>query len=110
MRRYLCLLIVLLALTSVACPPAPKDDPIKKDNVKTEDKKPVAPASLNDLKKRIDAALEHVRDRNLLVKHGFWTIFHAILGTGLEKTMLTDPMTDEKFNAMDYICEGGEIK
>jgi len=113
MRRCLGLLVVLLSLTSVGCPPTPKDDPSKKDNVQVGDKKPPEPFEPDRLKTRVEAALQDVRDRDLLTTHAFWTVFHGILGTGLEKTMLTDstdPKTKKKVNAIDYICDGGEIR
>lgn len=110
MRRYLAILVVLLALTSVGCPPTPKDDPLKKDNVKVGDKKPPESLEPDQLKTRVEAALQDVRERDLLTTHAFWTVFHGILGTGLEKTMLTDPETKKTVNAIDYICKGGKIR
>ncbi len=110
MRRYFSLLIVLLSLTAIACPPAPpKDDAVKKDDGKVVDKTPL-PESLDHLKTRVEAALQQVRDRDLLTTHAFWTVFHGILGTGLEKTTLTDPETKKRINAIDYICAGGEVR
>ncbi len=108
MRRYLGFCIVILAFSSIACPPAPKDDPIKKDDVKAAVNLP-PPDNVAQLRPRIEGALEQVRSRDLMAKHGFWTVFHGILGTGLEKTMLKDPKTNEKVSAIDYICKGGEL-
>lgn len=111
MRRLFCLMIALLSLTAIACPPAPpKDDSVKKDNGKVDDKPSPPPESLEHLKTRVEAALQQVRDRDLLTTHAFWTVFHGILGTGLEKTTLTDPESKKKVNAIDYICAGGEIR
>ncbi len=62
------------------------------------------------MKPRVELALEQVRNRDLLTTHGFWTVFHGILGTGLENTMLKNPETGKKVNAIDYICDGGEIR
>ncbi len=107
MRRYLPFLIVLLAFTSVACPPAPPPDSPKKKNG-TPDAKPTVEAPELP-KERIEAALEQIDSRKLLTTHAFWTVFHGILGSGLEKTMLTDPLT-KKINAIDYICDGGKIR
>ena len=61
------------------------------------------------LQKRVEAALDQIDGRDLLTTHAFWTIFHGILGSGLEKTMLTDSLTKKKINAIDYICDGGKI-
>src|SRR5262245_49312715 len=99
MRRYLGLGIVILAFSSIACPPAPKDDPVKKGDVKAAVNLP-PPDNVAQLRPRIEGALEQVRSRDLMAKHGFWTVFHGILGTGLEKTMLKDPKTNEKVNAI----------
>jgi len=109
MRRYLPLLLVPLAFMSVACPPAPKDDLTKnKVNVKEDDKPAIEVPSA--LKPRIEAAIAQVQSRDLLTTNYFWTVFHGILGSGLDKTMLTDPETQKKTNAIDYICDGGVIK
>jgi hypothetical protein len=109
MRRYLGLFIVVLAFTNVACPPAPTPvDPPKKENGNGD--KLAHPESLEQLKPRLEAVLDQVRGRDLLTTHGFWTVFHGILGTGLEKTMLKDAKTKERVNAIDYICKGGELR
>ena len=111
MRRCLPFFIVLLAFTSVACPPTPKDDPAKdKGGVKTDDKaRPVVDVP-KDLKPRVELALAQIQGRDLLTTNNFWTVFHGILGSGLDKTMLTDPKTKKKTNAIEYICAGGEIR
>jgi hypothetical protein len=110
MRRYFFLLIAILSLTGIGCPPAVKNDIAKTDDAKADGKKPKQIEVPVELKPRLEAALDHVRGRELLAKHGFWTVFHGILGTGLEKTMLTDPKTKKKINAIDFICQGGEIR
>src|SRR5438477_2838983 len=65
------------------------------------------PASLKD---RIDAALENVHRRDLLTSHAFWTVFHGILGMGLEQTKLFDTATGQRYNAIDYVRKGGPIR
>lgn len=109
MRRYLPFLTVLLAFTSLGCPPAPKEDPVKKGsgNNPIGERKNDTPV---DLKPRIELALAQVHSRDLLTTNAFWTVFHGILGSGLEKTTLTDPETKKKYNAIDFICDGGEIR
>jgi hypothetical protein len=67
------------------------------------------PAQVGGLQGRIEAALRHVRKRDLLTTHSFWTVFHGILGTGLDAT-LRDPRTNERTSAIDYICRGGEVR
>lgn len=58
---------------------------------------------------RIEAAVQNVRERELLTTNGFWTIFHGILGLGPGVT-LTNPETRERINAIEYICSGGELR
>ena len=108
MRRYLGLFVVLLAFTSIACPPAPPTEPPKKDEVKG-DPLPTPVENVTQLRPRIEGALDLVRSRELTTQHGFWTVFHGILGMGLERTMLTDPKTRKKLNAIEYICDGGKL-
>lgn len=108
MRRYLGLFMVLLAFTGIACPPAPKVEPINKDIVKTTPPPP-PPANLEALRPRLETALQLVRERDLQADHGFWTVFHGILGTGLDKTMLRHPKTKKQVNAIEYICSGEEM-
>ncbi|HEV2948485.1 MAG TPA: hypothetical protein VGX70_14010, partial [Gemmataceae bacterium] len=60
-------------------------------------------------KDRIDAVLKHIHQRDLLRNHGFWTIFHGILGLGPDEAMLLDPVTKKKVNAVDYIAGGGFV-
>src|SRR5258707_1370072 len=108
MRRYLGFFIVLLAFTGIACPPAPKVELSKKDLVTVVPPLP-PPENLEALRPRIETALDLVRSRDLQADHGFWTVFHGILGTGLEKTMLRHPKTKGKVNAIEYICAGEEM-
>jgi hypothetical protein len=61
------------------------------------------------LQKRIDAALEQVRQREVLTTHGFWTVFHAILGLGPD-VKLVDPETKKSVNALEHVCSGGEVR
>src|ERR1019366_7427947 len=110
MRRLFGLLIAALAFSGIGCPPAPPKDTPKKIEAETH----VLPApeveSPTHLKGRIEAALAQVSSRDLLTTHAFWTVFHGILGTGLDKTMLKNPETGKKVNAIDYICNGGAIR
>jgi hypothetical protein len=61
------------------------------------------------LKQRIAAALRHVRERDLLVTHSFWTVFHGILGVGPEATLF-DPSTGRRVNALEHIRRGGAVR
>jgi hypothetical protein len=60
-------------------------------------------------RERIEAALRQVRERDLLTTNSFWTVFHGILGTGPEATLL-DPQTNKRVNALEYIRWGGEVR
>jgi hypothetical protein len=64
---------------------------------------------LNNLRTRIEVAIDNARSRDLLTTHGFWTVFHGILGLGLSVT-LQNPDTGAKVNAIDYIAAGGEVR
>ena len=60
-------------------------------------------------KLRIEAALENVRQRDLLTTNGFWTVLHGILGLGPDVTLL-DPDTGERVNALELIASGRELR
>jgi hypothetical protein len=66
---------------------------------------PAPPASL---KERVKAALDQVKNRELRTSHSFWTVFHAILGNGLDAKIF-DANTNKEYTALDYICNGGHI-
>jgi hypothetical protein len=70
--------------------------------------KSAAPAS-QGLRERIELAVDQVKRREVLATHGFWTIFHAILGLG-PSVELVDPDTKARFNALDHIAKGGEVR
>ncbi len=61
------------------------------------------------LDQRIETALDQVRHRELLTTNSFWTVFHGILGLGPAAT-LRNPETGIKVNALDYVCQGGELR
>src|SRR5208283_966333 len=119
MSRKYWLGLFLSAFTAVLCAtcapvhrPAPKDgdgspEPIGKP----------APEPLSVVPRphsagpggRIQAAIDHIRQRELLTTNGFWTVFHGILGLG-PSVMLHNPETGEHCNALDYIAGGGELR
>src|SRR5215467_11284924 len=86
----------------LAAAPADKGSPVERIPVPTQE----TPRGLNE---RIEAAIRQVRERDLLISHSFWTVFHGILGTGLDAT-LYNPDTDKRVNAVDYIRKGGSIR
>jgi hypothetical protein len=61
------------------------------------------------LQGRIAQAIDQVRRRDLLSTHGFWTVFHAILGLGPDVTLL-DAETGRRENALEHICRGGNVR
>lgn len=104
----------LLAFVAITCAPTEPDSkqasgsasspiPAPKPVAVTPSEPPKA------LQARIDAAIENVRQRDLLTTNGFWTIFHGILGLG-PSVALHDPATHKPVNALDYICNGGELR
>lgn len=100
-RLWLC---VALALAIQSC--APQDDVPQKG----PDKAPVlstvdVPTAL---KERLEAALHHVHQRDLRPDHGFWTIFHGVLGMGLD-TELVYGDTGKKIKFLDAISQGVKI-
>jgi hypothetical protein len=71
---------------------------------------PASPEPAQDpVKQRVELAIQNVRDRDLLVTNGFWTIFHGILGLGPSVTLL-EPESGRKLNAIDYVCDGGDLR
>jgi hypothetical protein len=61
------------------------------------------------LRQRVAAAITNVRKRTLTTTNAFWTVFHGILGLGPD-VELTNPRTKEKVKALDFICDGGELR
>jgi hypothetical protein len=107
------LLTSALALFCATCAPTdPATDSATSLTTKGSDTStaPAVPAPKPDkVKDRIEAAIEQCRKRELLTTNGFWTVFHGILGMGPSLT-LTDQEKGVKVNALDYICDGGEIR
>lgn len=73
------------------------------------DAEPLPPPAASGPRERIEAAIQNVRDRDLLTNNGFWTVFHGILGLGPTVT-LRNPESGEKVNALEYIRNGGEMR
>jgi hypothetical protein len=103
------------AIYCVAC--VPVDEPISEKTTApvspddaTIEQLPVPAAEiLNGLKKRIDAAIEQVEQRDVQVSNGFWTVSHGILGVGPELT-LQNPEAGDRVNAIDFLCNGGKVR
>ena len=112
LRKPVHLLFVLfLLLGSLSCAPGIEDESSDDSSAEGTSASP-APAPIpipSAHKDRIDAVLKHIHQRDLLRDHGFWTIFHGILGLGPDEAMLLDPVTKKKVNAVDYIAGGGFV-
>jgi hypothetical protein len=72
-------------------------------------KKKDLPPIPEGLRQRVKAAITNVRNRSLSTTNGFWTVFHGILGLG-PGVQLTNPETKRKVNALDYVCDGGDLR
>jgi hypothetical protein len=103
-------LMVGLCASCAPVPPPPPDttpkDPIPKGNGSPGVLPDVSTPDL--LKQRIEAAIEQVNKRKLHWHHGFWTVFHAILGQGWKHTTLYDE-AGKQVNAMEYVAKGGKM-
>jgi hypothetical protein len=103
--------LVVLALTALAvactgCPPAP----VVPSPTLTTPVKPTTTVSVKDpMQSRTDAAIQLVVRRELGPEHGFWTVFHGILGLGPD-VMLVDRKNNRRVKALDYIREGGQLE
>ncbi len=92
---------MMLAATCLSCAPVgpPSTPPEKEDDTNI-------PVFSTNLKDNIERALDHVHARELRSTHSFWTVFHGILGNGLDVKM-----TDKKgtrVSVIDFICSGGK--
>jgi hypothetical protein len=110
--RHLIILLFGMALTAVGLTCAPVD-PHAADDTKPEEDTTSAPGDPvvlpnAGLRKRIEAAIDQARNRDLDTTYGFWTVFHAILGLGPEVKLL-DRITGIRYNALDYIADGNKV-
>ncbi len=115
--RSLVLLSLLtpVALLCATCAPVeptrPGDNPTPA-NGGVSAPRPLQPSDMpagDSLRTRIELAIDQVRRRDLLTTNGFWTIFHGILGLGPSIT-LKKPDSAERVNAVEWICDGGEVR
>jgi hypothetical protein len=86
--------------------PAPPQLPVGAEKL---DKMPLPAPRPAGLRQRIEAAIDNARERQLDTNNGFWTVFHGILGLGPSLT-LRHALTNERINAVDYICKGGKLR
>src|SRR5262245_23722136 len=112
-HRFKVCSFLAIALAIASCAPHDpsgnkgRDQGAPTDKVVDPPKQVELPAALRD---RVDAALDNVRNRDLLPEHGFWTFFHAILGVGPEHAQFRNTKTGKRMKALDYICDGGEVR
>ncbi|HTU23551.1 MAG TPA: hypothetical protein VMG10_36280 [Gemmataceae bacterium] len=103
-----------LAVFGVGCPPTDLP-PLPQSAREPETKPKPVPAALHfdrgpkdPLQARLEAAITQSLQRDLTTSHGFWTVFHGILGLGPSITLL-DTKTGQRVNALDYIADGGKL-
>lgn len=105
------MLIAGAVVTGITCAPQADQNPKGPIVLRFPDKggkKGVPPLTVpGNLKDRVEEALDHVRRRDLLASHSFWTIFHAILGMGFDTELLEEKGTRVK--AIDQITKGASI-
>jgi len=108
MIRHLGVCVLLSAVfLGLSC--APQDDTPRTDRDDKDGPTPVAHLANASLKERLAAALQHVHARDLTTSHAFWTIFHGVLGMGLD-TELVDAETRKKVKFTDAIRIGEKIR
>ncbi len=102
----LCALLAPALVLIWSCAPADDQPSLKiTDNILP----PPTLGSPTDHRQTVLDAINQVRDRQLLISNSFWTIFHGILGNGVDTTLL-NPETNQKVPAVEYISAGGEIR
>jgi len=107
-------LVVLLAVAAVAlsaCAPVPPPSGESGDAGPLHEELPApqaVPPDGDDLRSRIDRAVDNVRRRDLLATHGFWTVFHGVLGLGPDATLRD--LWGQRVRAIDYLFDGGDLR
>lgn len=104
--RMLLAVLLLIVAAGLCCAPRDEKPSIVVNDPKEKDTKD--PDVPGPLQARIEAALKNIDQRNLRTDNGFWTIFHLILGNGLEST-LVDVNTGKYVNAIDFIRKGNPV-
>lgn len=111
----LTVLLVAAAAASSACAPAQPPSSGREGDAESgvpPHEEPPAPqpiaADPDDLRSRIDRAVDNVRCRDLLATHGFWTVFHGVLGLGPDATLRD--LWGRRVRAIDYVFDGGELR
>src|SRR5262249_55309115 len=100
---------LLLCLLALAWSCAPSEEPTAAEQRDPPERAEPRPVVQREPGERIRAAIQHVRQRDLLTSNSFWTVFHGILGVGPDTTLL-HAESGQRVKAIDYICQGGEIR
>src|SRR4051794_10971443 len=102
---------LLVSLLALSC--APRDPSVRNKknsenpgNVLVDVRPPTD--DLNHLKNRLQEVIKDVKGRPLRTGNAFWTIFHGILGNGIETQLVRDGAPP--VNAIEYIRTGGKIR
>lgn len=106
--------LVVGLLICAGCAPVDPDDmpgeePRPTVTLPMPEREPVVSKTASPLQLRIEGAITNVKQRSLMRTNAFWTIFHGILGLG-PSVQLVDPRNGKQVNALDYICDGGELR
>ncbi len=96
MRSFIRVLLLLPVLCFFGCPP--HDDTPSTNPSATDATAHTATPVPESILPRITTALQNVESRDVASTHGFWTVFHAILGLGPDVT-LVDPQTGARIKA-----------
>src|SRR5438094_210353 len=109
-RRIVIGLALFVAVAGLTC--APRDEtPSKLDKLVVENGIKVPQFHPDDLKARIESALDQIKQRKLEPDDGFWTVFHAILGMGFDtELVLKDKVGHKRVKAIEYIFDGKPMK
>ncbi len=114
MTRLTVLLVAAVAAAS-ACAPTPpppfgKGEAVESGGPPHEELPTPQPAAAepDDLRSRIDLAVDNVRRRDLLATHGFWTVFHGVLGLGPDANLRD--LWGRRVRAIDYLFDGGNLR
>jgi hypothetical protein len=101
----------IIAILCSSC--APVDEPSTGNNSASQTVTAYKPTHVDETKPssvqgRIELAIDQVRQRDLLTTHGFWTVFHGILGLGPSLKLKTP--TGWPVNALEFVCSGQPIR
>src|SRR5437867_9505113 len=102
-RNFLIGLAALLTLTGLTCAPRHEEPSNGQNNTQFNGSGSVEYVA--NLQPLLADTLKKIKDRSLEPQDGFWTIFHAILGMGLDTELVVHKKTDkeQRVKAIDYV-------